>query len=138
MRHCNKLRCPIHLMAVISIVFLLSACAPGPAPPPSSPQPIKLSGQIVNVKHYLPVRMSPSLKAAEVGRLLPGENVYITQDAGEWCTVESVRLQNGLPVQGWVLHQFVVTLGSAGPAEGPGGPGPGPGGPGPGGPGPGW
>ena len=120
MRYSNMLRY-LHLTAVSSIVFVLSACAPGP--PPVAP-PVRLTAQVVNVKHYLPVRVGPSLNAVETGRLFPGEGVYVTQDNGEWCTIESMRLQNGQPLVGWVLRQYIMMGGTAGPAVpvGPGGP----------------
>jgi Bacterial SH3 domain len=126
MRYGNLLGC-LHFRAVFLIVFLLSACAPGPPP---ATAPARLTAQVVNVKHFLPVRGAPSLNAMELGRLLPGEGVYVTQDNGEWCTVESMRLQNGQPLVGWVLRQYIMLEGPAGSAVPPGQGGPqGPGGP---------
>ena len=129
MKHNNMLRCHVHLMAAFLIVFLVSACAV--SPPPAS-APARMSGHVVNVRHYLPVRVAPSLIAAETGRLLPGEGVYVNQDNGEWCTIESMRLENGQPMAGWVLRQYIMV--DSGPAVAPGGPSGPSGPPGPGGP----
>lgn len=120
MRYSNMLKCPLQPAAVFLVAFLLSGCAAGP--PPGTP-PVRATAHVVNVKHYLPVRVGPSLNAGQTGRLLPGEGVYVTQDGGEWCTIESMRQENGQPLAGWVLRRYLWIEGSAGPAvPGPGAP----------------
>ena len=89
------------------LMLLLSACETVPPPGPPTPPP-RFTGHVVNVRRYLPVRVAMSLKSAHVGRLYPGDGVFIDDISGDWCRIEGMDTSHGRPPEGWVLRRYVA------------------------------
>jgi hypothetical protein len=112
----SKCRRFYHLVTVVLVLSLLSACAttsqnvtPQVAAPPV---PTRVMGHVVDIKKNLPVRVDTSLKAKEIGQLTLGDGVYVNEEKivgkEEWYQISSMSEgKGGQPLEGWVLSQYI-------------------------------
>lgn len=99
---------------VLSLLFLIAACAPAPGPVTTpEPQPASAGAKSVYVKATaLNVRAGGSPDAAILTTVKRGEKLNVLADAGDWLKVE---LANG--TTGWVSAQHVQIEGVRTPAR---------------------